>query len=282
MTEQSKAPDGYLQQYDGFEKDWLSTSALACFQQCPQKFEYRYIKRLPATVNVRMAAGIGAHKGRETNLSQKVQSEDNIALAEVCDVTRDAVHQKFAGAEYRSGKEFEGISERDARGIAIDKAVDMVTVDYEDFQIELLPAHVELPIVVDYKSMSRLICGKLDVLDRADVIIDLKTGKRAKGQSWCDTAQGLTTYGMLFLCQFGRVPGGYQVQNVVDKKAGPESITYETDRTKEELKQQLGRFARVERAIQTGVFPPCNPEDWGCSKAWCPYWEHCEFFSGKE
>ena len=76
MTElKAQVPDSYMQGYDGFEKEWLSCSALALLQMCGKAFEFKYIDRIREPVSIRMVAGSAAHKGREHNLVQKVTSE---------------------------------------------------------------------------------------------------------------------------------------------------------------------------------------------------------------
>jgi len=281
MNNLPKVPDEYLAQYDGIGDMWLSTSALSLLMMCGVAFEDRYIKRKPQTTNIRMAVGSATHKGREVNLKQKVGSDEDMDLEAVQDATRDAANKIFETTEFRAEKEFEGKSKETSRGIAIDKSVSFVSRDYEDFQVDIAPEAVEEALAVRYEGLDRIICGKVDLRTTGGTIVDLKTGKRAKGQAWCDTSQALSTYGMLHLCTFGDSPERYIIHNIVDGKAGCKSVQYETTRTEGELKRQLRRFVRAAEVIEKGIFLPCNPEHWFCSEEWCSSWAECPFRSGQ-
>jgi len=70
-----KVPDAYMLEYDGFERDWLSCSALSLLQMCGHAFKMKYIDRGREPISVRMSAGSATHKARETNLKQKIETE---------------------------------------------------------------------------------------------------------------------------------------------------------------------------------------------------------------
>jgi len=276
-----KVPDGYMAGYDGFEKDWLSCSALALLQMCGIAFEYKYIKRIGEPVSVRMVAGSASHKAREYNLKQKVQTFEDVPLEEVCDKARDDANERFSNNDYAPTPEFQGKPKEEARGVAVDLAVEFSAEDYESFQTEIQPATVEEPLAVSFDGMSRIIVGKLDLTLPDTKVLDLKTGKRAKGQKWCDDSQALSTYGLLSLEVKGVAPIGYVVQNVVQTKKGIKSETYYTTRTEEDLRRQLLVYKTVMQVIDKGAFIPCNSEEWKCSESWCGYHGMCPY-GGKE
>ena len=85
----AEVPNAYMAEYDGFEKEWISTSALSCLMMCGIRFYYKYILREREPINIRMTSGSGTHKGREINLSQKIETQENLKLDEVKDATRD-------------------------------------------------------------------------------------------------------------------------------------------------------------------------------------------------
>jgi len=277
----TETPDAYLAQYDGFEEQWLSTSALSCLMSCGVCFQKKYIERQPECVHVRQCAGLGAHKGRQVNLTSRVDEEEYLPVAEVLDAARDDVNHRMTTSDYAETSEFEGMGADQARGVAVDFAVEMAETDYHEFQLSLVPEAVELSIAVRFPGLSRVIVGTVDDLMPDKGIVDLKTGKRAYGEARAKNGMGLTTYGMLVFAKYGIVPPYYEIQNVVRAKTKCTTNVYQVSKTKEELERQLRRFLRACEVIDSGMFIPCNPEDWKCSPEWCAYWQTCEFGGGR-
>ena len=281
MEQQRQVPDGYLAGYDGYGRDWVSTSSLSLLMMCPVAWEKKYALRIPAPTNVRMTAGSACHKGREVNLKQKVDSHEDVSEDVVTDAARDCVNKTFDEREVVSEKEFADMSKEDARGMTVDMAVTFVVTDYTEFQLGIQPSMVEKSLAIKFKDLDRIICGQIDTVNEDGWVDDLKTGKRAKGQAFADTSMGLSTYGMLYLAHMGKAPPGYRIHNVVQGKSGCKTHVYETTRTEEDLNRQLARFQRALELIKSGVFMPCDPGFWKCSEGWCEYWFQCKFGGGK-
>jgi len=274
-------PDAYCSNYDGFEKDWISNSAMSLMMECGMAFRFKYIDKLPEARNVRLATGCATHKAREHNLSQKIATQTDLPVEECKDAARDDVNTTFESNEVRIEKEWEGKSQADARGIAVDLAVEMSETDRLVFQPEIQPATVEETIAVSYPSLSHIIVGKMDVRvenDEENDIRDLKTGKRAYGQSAADAEGGLTTYGLLRAATTGLKPDRYLIDNVVATgKSATKTNAYVTLRTDRQIQQQLERFALFMGLINKGAFGCCNPKHWRCSADWCGFHHLCPF-----
>jgi len=249
---------------------------------CGVAFEKKIILRLPEGVRIRTTAGSGAHKGREHNLKQKVESHTDLTVGEVTDAARDAVQTRFEEGEYSGGgKEFAGLSKKDGRGKAIDLAVDFTKVDHKEFQKGIQPSVVEVRMAVKYPGLSRAVVATLDTIMADYRVLDLKTGKVSFGQSKADDSMALSTYGMFVLAHYGVLPPDYTIQNVVGLKSGTKTNIYKTTRTKDDLQRQLLRFKRALELIDAGIFLPCDPGHWKCTPEWCGYWNECEYGGGK-
>lgn len=277
----AEVPDTYLVEYDGLTDDWISTSALAMLMRCGMAFYFKYILRQREPISVRMTAGSGAHKGREVNLTQKMESEENLPIDEVKDATRDDVIMRFDRNEYVATKEFEGKSKIHARDIAKDLAVEFVAEDYNAFQREIIPASVEESIAIKYEGISRAIVGKTDVREHDHSIVDLKTGKQAFGQSKADKSMALSTYGLLNLVQYGVLPPVYRIHSVSKGKTQAKANLYETTRTMEDVQRQLMRFVAGVKAIEAGNFIPCDSSEWICSPEYCGFYHTCPYGAGE-
>jgi len=229
-----------------------------------------------------MTAGSGAHKGREINLRQKIESHEDLPFEDCQDASRDYVNNSFDTKEVQVEQEFDGKSKEDAKGITVDLAVEITRKDREIFQPEIQPVQVERSLAVEYPEMSRIIVGTIDAEEGGEVVRDLKSGKRAYGQSKADDSMALSTYGVLLTATSGKMPSEYLIDNVVASGKSPvKTGAYRTTRTKEQLERQLRRFASWLKVVDSGMFAPCNPEHFKCCPQWCGYWPRCPYGGGK-
>ena len=281
VIESAKAPDEYMSNYDGFREDWISTSALSLLMMCGQAFKFKYIDKIKEAIGVRQTSGSGAHKGREVNLSQKIESHEDLAVAEVQDATRDYVTEQFDSHDVQVEQDFAGKNKDQAKAICVDLATEFAAKDREVFQPEIQPAAVEESMAIRFPGLPRIVVGKLDVRLEDGTIRDLKTGKRAFGQSKADDSMGLTTYGMLKRADTGVAPPEYLIDNVSAGAKGCKTNIYSTTRTEVQLQQQLMRFVQWSKVIDAGLFGPCDPSHWKCGPAFCGFYDRCKFGGGK-
>lgn len=271
--------DDYLAQYDRMGPDWISSSALVLLMTCGIAFRKRYIERIPEPRNIRAVIGTGAHKGREVNLKQKVESQTDLAQDQTMDAARDSVNDAFDVAEIMMDDDFAGKPREVARGQAVDISVSCAELDYRTFQVGIMPKEVEVVKRVEFPQLGMDLVGKLDVVDLDDWIHDLKTGKRAKNERFVQTDPGLTTYGVLKYCTDGSLPNGYTVENVVAGSKGVRALTFTATRTEEQLNRMLARYHAAMLLIKAGRFIPCSPGFWKCDPRYCGYHPTCEFAS---
>jgi len=191
------------------------------------------------------------------------------------------VNRRFEKNDWAVTPEFEGKSKEDARGIAVDLAVEFSSEDYEEFQTSIQAKVVEEPLAAEFPGLSRIIVGKIDLEMPDTTMVDLKTSKRAKGQSFADTSQALSTYGMLRKVTGSVAPCGYDIHNLIQGKKGVRTEVYHTTRTEDELMRTLARFKAAMAAIDAGNFIPCSSEHWKCSEAYCGFYNRCQFGGGK-
>lgn len=276
-----KVPDSYMVNYNEFGDNWLSTSALSLLMMCGQAFMYKYVLKRPEPIGVRMTSGSGAHKGREVNLKQKIETHEDLSVEEVTDACRDYCQKRFEENEVQVESEFEGKNKEQAKGISTDLAVEFAVKDHEAFQSEIQPAGVEETMAVAYPGLTRIIVGKVDVVQEDGIIRDLKTGKKAYGQAKADSSMALSTYGMLKKAETGETPKGYTIDNVTESKSGCKHNLYPTLRTDGQLQQQLRRFIAWNKVIEAGLFGPANTEHWKCSKNYCGYYSQCQYRGDK-
>ena len=278
----TKTPDAYIANYAEFGKDFISSSMLSLLTMCGYAFYLKCIEGWNDFINVRQTCGIAAHKARAVNLTQKIDSLEDMDIDSVKDAARDEARERFETHEYIPTKEFQGKSKEDAKDISINMGVEIAGKDYDVFQRYIIPAGVEESVALEYPGLNRIVVGRMDVREVGNVINDFKTSKAAYGQRKADDSPQLTTYGMLHLGKFGAEPILYRVQNIVNTgKGGCRHNEYETTRTREDLQRQLMRYVAACKAIDAGNFIPCNPQSWKCSPEYCGMFSRCKFGGAK-
>jgi CRISPR/Cas system-associated exonuclease Cas4 (RecB family) len=280
LFEKAEVPDEYLNNYDGFADHWMSVSMLKSFMMCPYAGYLKYIDRRPEPKHVRPTMGSGAHKGREVNLRQKIETQEDLPVSDVTDAARDYVVETFENNEIAGSAEFEGKNTEQLKNITIDLSVEIAAKDREIFQPEIQPVAVEEAFAVKYPGLDWILVGKVDNREKGRMR-DLKTGKRAFGQSKADDEMGLSTYGMLYLSSSSELITEYLIDNIVATGKTPaKTNAYRTTRTKEDMERQLKRFMAWGQSIQAGVFPPCDSAHWRCGPEFCGYYKQCEYGGG--
>jgi hypothetical protein len=278
-VESNDVPDTYSAEYDNLVGEgWISNSALSLCMTCGEAFHRKYILRIPEARGIRSTAGSGAHKGREVNLKQKIESEVDMPVDLIQDAARDYVHKVFDENPILPDSEFEGKSKQDLRGITSDFAVEIAMVDALEFQPVIQPKLVEHRMAIKFPGMSRTLVGMCDNVEINDDIRDLKSSTRKWGQQKADEATGMTTYGIMRYAETGKLPENYYVDNVVASGKTPaKHNALVTSRSKAQLEQHLFRFIQWGKVIDSGLFGPCDPTHWKCSKSYCGYFMGCPY-----
>jgi len=253
----------------------ISVSALQMFQRCPQQYEFRYVKGLKIPPGVSQIRGRGFHAGVAHNFRQKVATRQDLPIDEVAGATADEVEIGFAGEVFLLPEE-RGVGISKLKGQAKDQAVRMTAVHHEKIAPKIQPALVEKPITLrpDPGKFPINIMGILDLTDEQDVIRDNKTASKTPNQDAAEKSQQLTMYALLFRALTGRKEKAVALDTVVLTAAGNASISLqESIRDGGDIEVLKQRLEVTVSAIQSGIFPPTNPESWWCSEKWCGYWD---------
>jgi hypothetical protein len=88
--------------------------------------------------------------------------------------------------------------------------------------------------------------------------------------------RSLSFYGLAAWSLDGTPPPKLALDCLV-KTRTPKIVTLVTTRTKAAYNAILLRVELVNRAISSGVFPPCSPDSWACSGKFCGYFGRCPF-----
>jgi RecB family exonuclease len=234
----------------------LSHSSISLYLECPQKWKFKYIDKIPEKPRHFFSFGQSCHEALEFFYGSPLIPP---SLEEVMAFFEE--HWKTAG--YKDAKQ-EAEYKQQGRKIV------------KDFYAKYAPTY-KAPFFVEYPFNILVdgvaVTGKVDRIDKVDDktvdIVDYKTGKAFDLERVKEDAQ-LTMYQMAVEELLGmkvRSLTFYHLPSQTPLTSEPHDI--------EQVKELRQRIVTVASSIQKSQFDP-KPEEWTCK--WCDYKPHCPVF----
>lgn len=247
----------------------LSVSQLTTWLQCPRKYRFQYVERLPwPAVPSALVFGSAMHAAIAHFHEASLQGH-GVAVPELQDVFTAAWRAEAKPIELRRGETAEGLAAL---------AAELLKVVERD----VTPAEVvgvEEPFRIDLAADLPPLVGFIDLIERRGervVIVEYKTAaQRYSAQRVRDDLQ-LSAYALAGLQM--DLPGVDEPRDlglefrVLLKAKQPSLDVRTTERSAGQLDELRDTAASIQRAIDTGAFP--RNRGWQCSG--CPFRGPCE------
>ena len=262
-------------------KPELHQSDLNLYEMCPESFRLIKLENRVYVSNPALARGTAIHAGREANLGQKIETQENVPLSDVTDATRDSVVKTFDENEIvLVGSDWADQSKDAACQGLIDSSTRMMTVDYSG-QIEIQPTAVEITIKLELPDYPYDLGMRLDLIENGNVH-DLKTSKRKPTDNAVEISHQMQLYGMGYAALYGEPARNLVLDYLVDTKS--KGITAYRIAAKPDYAREsalLKRIGQLHKAIEAGVFVPVSPTHWKCSPRFCQFYGTCQYTIGR-
>lgn len=258
--------------------DFLTKSMLGMFARCPAQFERRYINQEIIPPGIAARQGSAVHKGAEVNHIQKIISNEDLPISDIQDATRD--HYVYLVKEegvFIPPEKLSGASALLAEGL--DNSVKLAKLYAEEVAPLIEPILVEERLFYEIPDYNIPLSGQLDVLveENANLWLpDLKTSGRSKSPREAIVSLDLTMYAGLVANHIGKWPNRVSLEVLVNTKE-PKHQSLESVRGPADWQVLVNRVIVVWQQIQSGLFPPCDPNFWMCSPEWCGYYKSCKY-----
>jgi len=254
--------------------NFITSSMLNMFQRCPEQFRRRYLEGeiIPPGISARI--GTAFHKAAEENHKYKLVHDEDLPKDYLQDLARDT-YKKLVEEEgvYLTPEEITEAKKLIAEGL--DTTITLTGLYRDKVAPEIQPLLVEKEIFIQINELSIPLRGTLDLVTKDYLIIDFKTATRKWNQEQVDGLLQPTFYWFMAVAE-GISPYKF-VFKILIKKSHPEIQTLETTRNKEALWALIQRAKILIQAIEKGVFPPTNPDNWWCSPKFCGYYATCPY-----
>ncbi len=244
------------------QREHLSVSQVKTYLLCPLKYFYRYVQRLPTPKSSELALGSAVHSALEVNFTQKVQSREDLPLAQVTDAFSDAWKMQVPETAF---------DQEEKPGQIKDEGVRIVGHYHSTVSPDIQPQRVEEKFELAFENAPYTFVGRVDLVDSRGLIIDHKTTKRAPTPEQVRQDFQLTAYSLAHRLTQGRPEAGLRLDVMVRTKT-PKVLHLPAVRAPRDHARFLKLLGHVAKGIQSDLFYP-NP-NFTCPS--CPYRQQCD------
>lgn len=277
-------------------KDYLSASSIAMLLRCPRQFEFRYIHNIVNPPTAALLTGTAMHSTLEmyygTIIASRESGEEDSRMTtdEVVDYTEEALINAVEDAREKSGVKFE------------DKDWDEALTNLGNISrayINNVGKHI-VPVAVEEEVIYESACGVpikgyIDLrrelpkdlgLDDEFGICDYKITSKKWNIGQLRNSLQFNLYSMMTGISnieihnmvktgvvYKQLPKKAPVDGVTDISNNLRTLNHTFDGSSAQHMEDL--VESCAKLITSGIFTPCNPEEWCCSAEWCGYWGLC-------
>lgn len=259
----------------------VSPSQLDMYLRCGEQYRRRYMMGERVPPGVALVKGASVHKAAEVNYRQKITTGADLPLLELQDAAADYVGEMVGREGIMLTREESTRGVAKVRGEIIDRATVLTELFAKRVAPTVQPELVEDFVTIPLPGHSHDLVGRLDVVDSAGYIRDLKTAGRRKSQEDVDRSDQLTYYALAYTHKTaGEKPAGVIMDVLIDK-GRPEAQRLEASRTSADATVFLNRINAMLAGVKAGSFPPAPLGSWVCSPRFCGYWWTCPYVNSE-
>lgn len=259
------------------KEQYYSISQINAYTQCPKKYEYRYIKKIPASFQGgAMVFGSSTHVALQNNFEQKIFSRQDMSPRKVVDIFVDNMEKSKDTTEWETDFRKE-----------IDTGKKLLTTYIDTNARPLMPRHVEKKFTITLPNTNRTFIGYIDLLCQNNLIIDYKTTSRKPSDfDIRKNSLQLSCYYYGVLCNAKELFPEKAAEAIIKaetfdtrldffvKTTPPLVIPKIVMRRREDINTFINIANSICDSIERGAFYP-NFTSNLCNAKYCAYWELC-------
>lgn len=271
----------------------LSHSQIEMYLRCPKQYYHRYIRDIARPPGISLVLGTGTHKALETTHHHIVDYSTPAPIEMVLSTFSDSFDQNAKEVPETEWREDEG----NTKGSVKDAGLKLVSLYNRDFAPKVKPQVKDDIRGIERKITSNIagvpMVGYIDLIDTNDdaimsheeqallrsdfksvpealrtSVVDFKTKAKSVSQAEIDGSFQLTFY------SYATGIGSVRYDQLLRQKKPKIKRMYST-RKSDDFRWVCEIISNVARAISSGIFPPCAPDNWACTPKWCGFWRQC-------
>jgi hypothetical protein len=237
----------------------LSPSQLRCFMDCQVRWRFKYDLRYSDPPTGKFALGKAVHAALAHNFEQKTESYEDLPIAGVIVLFREAWAMEREQTEFRDDEDPGELAACGENLVA--KYLDEVAPTIE-------PAAVELHVEGDIAGVR--VHGWVDLMDVNGRILDIKTSARKPSSIASEHRFQIATYAQLT----PGANGDARIDTLVKTKT-PGLVTQNFTITDQDLLATRALYPLAQTVMRSELYMP-NRLSMNCSRRKCSFWRDCE------
>ena len=254
----------------------IHISRLDMLWRCGEQYRRRYVLGEIIPPGIALVVGSATHKTIERDLRNKIQTGKLMPD----DVVKDVAAENVKGLWQKGVRLLEGESSSLSKGQSIDFTVACSTAHHKIIAPSINPISVEDEFKFTIEGSDWTIAGTSDIeeiLDDGRIgLRDTKTKSKKPAAGAADSNLQLTMYSLKILKQRGEYPRRVALDFLIKNKKA-DVVTQISTRDASHIDPLLARINAAIKQLEAGVFPPCTPDNWICSKLYCGYHSSCKY-----
>lgn len=242
-----------------YEPDHVSHSQLSLWEDCPRKWEFSYVKKLPRSSSDALIIGNVYHHVLEENFKAKMKLGFDLDSDIWIDILLTYWEEQVKSQEQIRWNKY---SEEQALSVC----TELATRYMEDFAPSITPVEVE-KWLSGYIGNTKFVL-RMDLLTDAGIIIDHKTAARAYKQDDVDKDNQATA------TAFALNKNIVFYNHIAVKTRTPYIQAMRTIRTRTDIEWWYRKAEANIAHMKTGYAPP-REHGWLCTPLYCDYYDEC-------
>ncbi len=246
----------------------LSVTQINMYNRCGIQYWFRYCEGVRKPPGGALTLGAAFHGGIAVNYRQKVESGQDMPIADVLDAFSTDFDNRSVDTEWRG----DSAPEVKDTGILLLKEYQRVVAPYTQ------PIEVEQQFNMTFKNKGWTFTGIIDLIDNQDTIIETKTTGRKPSNPRPEHLLQIHAYTKGYQTKEAKGVTGARIDYVVKRKE-PVVVSFTPTVTESDMTFFLRLMTRVAHGIENEVWVPSRGHNL-CSRKWCGYWNECEKLMG--
>jgi CRISPR/Cas system-associated exonuclease Cas4 (RecB family) len=253
-----------MNEYHGMGANTMTVSKINSYMNCSMQYYFQYIEKVKAYSRSSLLFGSAFHSAEATNDTQKIESDVDLPVGDVCDVF---------STQFDEGSHETLFMKDENKGELKDGGYSLIQCYHKVMTPDIHPKAVESRFELKLSNTDMVFAGKIDLITKDDQIIERKT-KRAKPSN-VDNQHKLqiTAYSAGYQVTHKEKPKESQIHYAIMKKV-PECLSYTVDVTDSDINFLTNMINLVKESVDKGVFIP-NRSSFMCSSRYCQYTDLC-------
>lgn len=259
---------------------YLSHSQVSMYLRCPRQYFHRYIEGHKEPPGWTLSVGLSGHGALEMNNLAKIETGEDLPSRTVVERMADDLAGRFH-AEQSDLVIVENGKQRKVTGKDLDTSVQDLTARLNIYMDEDAPSITPLHAEREH----RAVVGGVPLLaytdlETANAVWDYKFGNSRRTTYAQPKAADQSLQLSLYSILTGSDRVGYYVflpgEELKTKTNPPEVRKVGSTRNEGERTCAAYVVQEVARAISSGAFPLCPPDNFLCSPEYCGFWHRCK------